>query len=529
MKINLPVSGRAVEFSTSANILSTTDPKGAVTYVNPDFIGISGYSEAELLGVNHNIVRHPDMPPEAFSHMWQTLKSGRSWMGMVKNRCKNGDHYWVSAYAMPMLRNGEVVEYQSVRTQPKKEWVDAAERLYAELRSGGKPRCLRPPRLSVGLRLALTVAGLNLLGFAALVLVEALSWINALVAAPLFSLLLGGLLRYNLQPLDALARKAHNIADNPLSQALYSGRRDQFGQIDFALHMLDAETRAVVGRIADSACQLNKEAGELVAAVDGSSKATLQQQGETAQVVSAVSQMSNSVQEVARNAQLTASAVSLADQETNLGLQLVEQTCQHINHLADEVQQTSSAINQLELQSQDINRVLEVIQSIAKQTNLLALNAAIEAARAGQAGRGFAVVADEVRGLASRTQHSTEEIQSIIDTLRCSTGDAVAAMQRSHRIAGVSVEQALLATKALDGINQRVSDISEMSVQIAAAVEEQSAMGDHIQSSLDGIRMATDSNVVASTQSRTASDHVAGLAKHLQLLSEQFWGRQHRN
>lgn len=104
MKVNLPVSGCAVEFSANANILSTTNPKGAMTYVHPDFINISGVIEAELLGVNHNIVRHPDMPPEAFAHLWQTLKAGRSWMGLVKNRCKNGDHYWVSAYATPMLQ-----------------------------------------------------------------------------------------------------------------------------------------------------------------------------------------------------------------------------------------------------------------------------------------------------------------------------------------------------------------------------------------------------------------------------------------
>ena len=129
MKTNLPVSGRAVEFSANANILSTTNPKGAITYVNPDFINISGFSEAELLGINHNIVRHPDMPPEAFAHMWQTLKDGRSWMGLVKNRCKNGDHYWVSAYVTPMQRNGETVEYQSVRTLPAKALVEAAEHL----------------------------------------------------------------------------------------------------------------------------------------------------------------------------------------------------------------------------------------------------------------------------------------------------------------------------------------------------------------------------------------------------------------
>lgn len=164
MKVNLPVSGCAVQFSANANILSTTNPKGAITYVNPDFISISGFSEAELLGVNHNIVRHPDMPPEAFTHLWQTLKAGRSWMGLVKNRCKNGDHYWVSAYVTPMQRNGEIVEYQSVRTLPPKALVDAAEHLYAQLRNGKKTHCLRPSRLSVGMGLALTSTGLNLLG-----------------------------------------------------------------------------------------------------------------------------------------------------------------------------------------------------------------------------------------------------------------------------------------------------------------------------------------------------------------------------
>ncbi|MDI2668316.1 PAS domain-containing protein, partial [Klebsiella pneumoniae] len=123
-----------------ANILSTTSPQSHITYVNPDFIKISGFTEEELLGQPHNIVRHPDMPPAAFEHMWSTLKSGRSWMGLVKNRCKNGDHYWVSAYVTPIAKNGSIVEYQSVRTKPEPEQVLAAEKLYAQLRSGKAAR-----------------------------------------------------------------------------------------------------------------------------------------------------------------------------------------------------------------------------------------------------------------------------------------------------------------------------------------------------------------------------------------------------
>ncbi|HHO9679229.1 TPA: PAS domain-containing protein [Escherichia coli] len=129
MRQNLPVTGRNLELPKDANILSTTSPQSHITYVNPDFIKISGFTEEELLGQPHNIVRHPDMPPAAFEHMWSTLKSGRSWMGLVKNRCKNGDHYWVSAYVTPIAKNGSIVEYQSVRTKPEPEQVLAAEKL----------------------------------------------------------------------------------------------------------------------------------------------------------------------------------------------------------------------------------------------------------------------------------------------------------------------------------------------------------------------------------------------------------------
>ena len=143
MKINLPVSQREVAVGARANILSTTDLKGVITYVNPDFIAISGFEEDELLGRSHNLVRHPDMPPAAFADLWRTLKAGRSWMGLVKNRCKNGDHYWVSAFATPVIRDGAVVEYQSVRSQAGAQRVARAEPLYAELSAGRTPRVLR--------------------------------------------------------------------------------------------------------------------------------------------------------------------------------------------------------------------------------------------------------------------------------------------------------------------------------------------------------------------------------------------------
>ncbi|MDC6711227.1 PAS domain-containing protein, partial [Leclercia adecarboxylata] len=131
---------------------------GDITYVNPDFIKISGFEESELIGQHHNIVRHPDMPTEAFGDLWGCVRAGTSWMGMVKNRCKNGDHYWVSAFVTPISRNGRVVEYQSVRTKPQQKQIDAAEKLYAQLRDRRPPAALRRAPLSVRSRVALFAA-----------------------------------------------------------------------------------------------------------------------------------------------------------------------------------------------------------------------------------------------------------------------------------------------------------------------------------------------------------------------------------
>ena len=118
MKKNLPVTEKEQPFPEGAEIVSATDLKGVITDCNQAFVDISGFSRDELIGTSHNIVRHPDVPPAVFANLWDTLKSGKPWMGIVKNRCKNGDHYWVDAYVTPIIENGQVTGYESVRVKP---------------------------------------------------------------------------------------------------------------------------------------------------------------------------------------------------------------------------------------------------------------------------------------------------------------------------------------------------------------------------------------------------------------------------
>ena len=524
MKINLPVTGRNVDVAPDANILSTTDLTSAITYANQDFIDISGYSREELLGSPHNLLRHPDMPPAAFAHMWQTLKSGRSWMGMVKNRCKNGDHYWVSAYASPVTRDGVAVEYQSVRTRPDARRVMAAERVYARLRTG--TRRMRPV-LEMPLKLSLVTGATCALTWGAGVGLASYPW--AVQVLGLAAVGAVGILGVNLllRPLRQLSERARQIADNPVSQAIYTGRADELGQIEFAMQMLEAQVGAVVGRIGDASQRLSGHAAALVEQLDSSHSSTLGQQSQTDQVATAIHEMAASVAQVANHAQQASKAADQAGSATREGHQRVDESRDAVLRLSQELARATTVIHQLESHSGDISGVLEVIRAIAEQTNLLALNAAIEAARAGEQGRGFAVVADEVRGLAQRTQQSTNEIQRMISTLQGGARDAVMAMEQSSQHVEASVDHAQRAASALDGISQRVNQITAMSVQIATAVEEQSAVSEDINRNIVGIRNAGEATVTAGQQSQLSSGDVAALAEDLRRLAEEFWGKRH--
>ena len=524
MKINLPVTGRNVDIAQDANILSTTDLGSSITYANQDFIDVSGYSREELLGAPHNLLRHPDMPSAAFAHMWQTLKSGRSWMGMVKNRCKNGDHYWVSAYASPVTRDGVAVEYQSVRTRPDARRVMAAERVYARLRTG--TRRIRPV-LEMPLKLSLVTGATCALTWGAGVGLASYPW--AVQVLGLAAVGAVGILGVNLllRPLRQLSERARRIADNPVSQAIYTGRADELGQIEFAMQMLEAQVGAVVGRIGDASQRLSGHAAALVEQLDSSHSSTLGQQSQTDQVATAIHEMAASVAQVANHAQQASKAADQAGSATREGHQRVDESRDAVLRLSQELARATTVIHQLESHSGDISGVLEVIRAIAEQTNLLALNAAIEAARAGEQGRGFAVVADEVRGLAQRTQQSTNEIQRMISTLQGGARDAVMAMEQSSQHVEASVDHAQRAASALDGISQRVNQITAMSVQIATAVEEQSAVSEDINRNIVGIRNAGEATVTAGQQSQLSSGDVAALAEDLRRLAEEFWGKRH--
>ncbi len=215
MKVNLPVTQREKPFPVGRYIVSRTDTKGIITYANDAFIELSGFSREELLGKNHNIVRHPDMPPQAFEDLWRTVKAGLPWRGIVKNRAKDGDHYWVDAFVVPMIENGQIVGYMSVRSQPTREDISAAEALYQQLNQSKKPLDTSPPwwkRISIRARL------ITIMAFVGLLLAG--SGVVGVSGTALTNAALDRTYRERLEPVDMIGRILTLMSDNARQVAL---------------------------------------------------------------------------------------------------------------------------------------------------------------------------------------------------------------------------------------------------------------------------------------------------------------------
>ena len=521
MRVNQPITGRELVLPDSINILSTTDPRGVITYVNQAFVDVCGFSRDELIGQAHNIIRHPDMPPLAFAHMWATLKQGQPWAGLVKNRCKNGDHYWVHAFVMPITRDGKVVEYQSVRVKPSREQVQRAEALYAALGQARVPKLARSavPEFMLVALLQLTgiVAGLGILLWGKGQLFAALAGFGLLSVCSLAG---AGLLYKVIRDLGKKARAAY---DNPVSEIVISGRCDWLGSLDFARHMAAAEVQAVAGRLDDGAGVISAEIRTVTEQAGAMAKAVDEQGSEIAHIATAMAQMSQAIDEIAQSASSASLAASANQAETQSGCSVIHELEQQIGNLSALVLSAAERVSALDQSGAKAADFLLAITDIAAQTNLLALNAAIEAARAGESGRGFAVVADEVRTLSQRTQAATGEIEAIITSLRSESKVASRIMQDCGQAAAAAVEQMTAVAARLDKADQNASDILSGNMRIAATTEEQSAASAEVASAASALQDSARKVKTATAASEQSVDRIHRRIAALSSLAGAFW------
>lgn len=474
-------------------LMSTTDIHSYITHANDTFVQVSGYQLDELTGQPHNMVRHPDMPKAAFADMWYTLQQGEPWSGIVKNRRKNGDHYWVRANAVPMVRRGQMTGYMSIRTRATAEEIAAVEPLYRALKDG---RCKK--RIHKGL-----VVGKGLLGklpamplrwrvrsvmavlfavLAATLAATSAGWTPLAAAAVV--MLLGTLLfeQQIVRPVENVARQALKVATGERNSVQHLNRSDELGLTLRAVGQLGLMCRWLINDVSSQVVSVRDGSDRLAQGNEDLNDRTRQTVANVQQTVATMNQMAASVQSNSETAaevdKLSVAASSAATKGGN-AMQTVVKT---MDDIADSTQRIGS--------------ITSLINDIAFQTNILALNAAVEAARAGEQGKGFAVVAGEVRHLASRSASAANDIRKLID--------ASASKVQSGS------EQVHAAGRTMDDIVVQVKNVTQLIAQISHATSEQATGLSELTRAVAELDSITQKNADLVEESA----HISAMVKH---------------
>lgn len=512
MKKNLPVTNKERTFKDGTPLISTTDLKGQITFVNEAFIDISGFTKEELLGKAHNMVRHPDVPPAVFGDMWSKLKENKPWIGIVKNRCKDGGFYWVNAYVTPIIENGSTIGYQSVRTVPTKAQKLRAQAVYDRINNNKFRFSFHD--VSLGKK---AVVGPMLTAGAPVLAGWLSGWqpwpvIGAGIAAALVGALLGS---YSMRPIKLLETRSRKIINSPVLEEMYGNSVSEAGAIYLAALTNKARIRSANVRVNYSAGALDKQGKETIRVAHQAEMAIKQQVNDLERIAEGINQLTAAIEEVADAAMKSSEDTGSAHDKAVTGKKAVDATVGSINELAAGVRSAAEQLAKLQAATDDITKATNVISEIADQTNLLALNAAIEAARAGEQGRGFAVVADEVRALAKRTQESTGEIGKAIARLGQESEHARAVMTKGQQQADVCVDQAHHAGTALQEIMHSVESISQMSNMIATASAAQSDAAEALNQDVLSVRSSAEVALDAARQTEASSAELAKTSKEI--------------
>jgi aerotaxis receptor len=496
MRVNEPVSQREFEFPENATLMSTTDTQSHVTYANQAFIDVSGFSREEVSGQPHNLVRHPDMPREAFADMWATLKGGEPWTALVKNRRKNGDHYWVRANAVPVVREGRHVGYMSVRTKASREEIQAAEQLYRDFREGqaGRRRFHNGLIVRAGLgrvrSLAQTMSvrwRIRTALLAALPLVAAGTWalglgtgaVASVVAAAGGALMLTSLLlEWQIaKPLEEVKAQALRVATGDSHSAVHMDRVDEIGMTLRTIGQLGLMFRWLIDDVSEQVLTVQKAVKEIA-------QGNLDLSSRTEQAAASVQETASSME------QMTATVKNNADTATQAN-QLSGAAREAAAAGGEAVSQAVETMGDISTSSRRIADIIGVIDGIAFQTNILALNAAVEAARAGEQGRGFAVVAGEVRSLAQRSAEAAREIKTLI-------GASVDKVEAGSKIVND-------AGRTMQDIVAQVSRVSDLIAEISAATNEQNGGIAQVSQAVGHLDQITQQNAALVEQGAAAS------------------------
>lgn len=462
-------------------LVSTTDLRGVITYVNDAFSKVAGYEKEEMIGKNHNLVRHPDMPAEAFKDLWEKLKQGLPWRGAVKNRCKDGRYYWVDAFVTPIYESGELIGYQSVRSNLSKKDRESAEKNYRKINDG---------KSLIQWYSTKKVRFVTYIVFSILLLIVASKWTYISVLFPMLPFIL---FKPELIDNSLFFNELKNKYDS-VSRYIYSGTGET-SVADFQIKMLEGKIKTILGRVSDSANSLERRANNLQHVSENTSQGLERETEELHQVATAIEEMVATIDEVAQNTATTSEKVNIAHSNCSEANTAMNSTMNKVSSLADEVALSATSAIGLSEEAEKIGFIMNEIQGIADQTNLLALNAAIEAARAGEHGRGFSVVADEVRALSSRTHQATEQIKSSIDGMQKTLNQWSTTMQKGKESAESCVSEAQIAHETVTSVYESISEISDLAIQISTASEEQSMVSQEISQNITNINDVSKNNL----------------------------------